>query len=165
MSESINVGDIVRSLRQSRKLSGNELAKRAGMSQSKVSKIETGTVTKLKIPEVEKLLTILDAPVTIQQQVARTMNSPTSNPQKISGKHSYAQILALEHQTKQIQLYSHPLIPAVFQTPAYREALLNYLAITRDLARERQKITLERQDMIWDKRRRYHVLLHESVLS
>ncbi|MEK7152781.1 MAG: helix-turn-helix transcriptional regulator, partial [Patescibacteria group bacterium] len=68
------IGETIRTLRRQRNLTGEELARKAGLSQSKISKIETGQYRNLQIKELEIVLNILDAPKTIRQQIQLAMD-------------------------------------------------------------------------------------------
>lgn len=164
MSE-FNLGRAIRDLRRKRSLSGEELAHKTGFSQSKISRIETGTGPKLKSNEVVKILNILEAPKTILQQAMTELGQPNNmQMRRLKGHYPFTESLEALRATTVLRSYSINIIPALLQTVEYRTKYLNYLDLAEDDLATAMHTTIKRQDLLWDKRLRSHFIVHESAL-
>jgi len=61
------LGERIKTLRKERKLSQEELAKRAGISRNTLSKLENGYIANISIVTFEKVLNILGYQIDIKQ--------------------------------------------------------------------------------------------------
>jgi transcriptional regulator with XRE-family HTH domain len=61
------LGERIKTLRKERKLSQEELAKRAGISRNTLSKLENGYIANISIVTFEKVLNILGYRIDIKQ--------------------------------------------------------------------------------------------------
>lgn len=164
-AETKQLGQIIKNLRKEHHLSGEDLGKKAGLSQSKISKIETGYYPYINPKEIENILNILECPKTIRQQVDRllteiepstTLKRPYSLPQKLGAQ--------VGKQAKSIVMFAYNSIPCIFQTYAYREASVLRYGRPPEEMQLFIKDMLERQELLWDKERSYHVILHQAAL-
>jgi transcriptional regulator with XRE-family HTH domain len=156
-----HVGRAIRTLRRQQNLTGEELARKAGLSQSKISRIETGASINLKTEEVKKILHILNAPQTILQRAMTTMDGRRTTNQTRLVKWQYPVRESLDElrKTSQLRVFTINLIPALLQTIEYEEARFGHLDLAADDVRLAMRTTSMRQDMLWDKR---HVSLHHT---
>jgi transcriptional regulator with XRE-family HTH domain len=159
------IGQIIRNLRRQRNMTAAELGKKVGLSQPRISKIETGVDSNPKLVEVEATLDILDAPQTIRQQV---MNSFGHQQHQLARKHSahYEYERAFEHESKAnfVRIFCLNTIPALMQTIEFREALLMRCNLHADVRMAAMTIALKRQELLWSDSRRYHFIIHEAAL-
>src|ERR1700691_1655660 len=126
MSNQVNIGQLIRELRRQRNMTGGELAQRIGLSQSKISKIETGLDTNIPSSRIEKILNILEAPQTIRQQIQASLgNSDIVQVRRLRTRPVSAHERALEELrvVNLLRTFSFNLCPALLQTVEYREAL------------------------------------------
>jgi transcriptional regulator with XRE-family HTH domain len=159
------VGQTIRSLRRSKKMTGLELAGRVGLSQSKVSKIETGD-TRPTSRELENILNILNCPKTIRQQIAAVyeLNAelPSSKYRPILDKPDA--VFKREQAAAHLRYCVFGVIPALLQTAAYREALLSHWKLSPKELVQKMQETMKRQDLLWDRKHTFHFIMHETAL-
>lgn len=163
--DSLQIGETIRKFRRQRNLTGSELGRRAGLSQSKISKIETGYYPNLQISEIQKIMNILNLPKTIRQQILAALElADTDNKFRLHAvPHWQGNAYEREGKAKTIRIFSS-IIPALLQTMAYRKAILTNLSLGQeDLARYMNE-TVKRQDLLWDANRQYHFVFYESAL-
>jgi len=164
MDETLHIGELIRDLRHQRHITGGELGIKAGLSQSKISKIETGSDTNIRPETLEAILNILDAPQIIRQRVLTLFGQPeTLRVRRYRNEQPYE--LSLEHvrQATLTRVFTMNLIPALLQTIEYREALLKHFALTETTHQLAMRSTIKRQDLLWDTNRHFHFILHESA--
>jgi transcriptional regulator with XRE-family HTH domain len=160
-----NIGSILRTLRLQRRITGEELGKRVGLSQSTISKIETGYHSAFKLDEIKKILNILNAPQTIRQQVFTAMNaSQQAAHYHYDVQQSPEAPLLRERQTTDLRAFLLSGVHVMLQTLPYREALLRSRGVDEAEIDKDIKQTIKRQDLLWEKHRTFHFILHESVL-
>ena len=160
-------GKLIRNLRRQRELTGGELGRKVGLSQSKISKIETGFYAKLQPQEIEAILNILDAPKTIRQQIYRAMETPDPRTlvyRDYNTRYDFKLWTKLERKTTQKRTYTINLVPAFLQIAEYRQALLKAYGIPEDIRAHIMEESLVQQDFLWDKRRSYHFIMHQAAL-
>jgi transcriptional regulator with XRE-family HTH domain len=167
-AHSLKIGSLLRTLRRERNITGERLAQAANMSQSKVSKIETGFYAKLTESDVDILLDILDAPKIIRQQIYAHMNGYSKEPERAYRPLQVIDSYAKEKETTLTRSFRlstpHPLL----QTMEYRESSMGqYFAINPADERKIGDIMKElplRQDQLWDTTKYFHFIMYESVL-
>jgi transcriptional regulator with XRE-family HTH domain len=163
----LNIGRTLRELRKSQGMTGTVLADKTGLSQSKISKIETGANPHILLEDAEKILNILDTPETIRQQILRQIDDgPNRNmkfrPLHIS--HAFGRSYELERNASQVCVFTYNVLPALLQTLEYRKSLLeNYNLIPEKIA-EIMSTSLKRQELLWRKDCRFHFVLPEAAL-
>jgi transcriptional regulator with XRE-family HTH domain len=161
----VNVGKIVRDLRRTRGLTGKELGEKAQMSQSKISKIETGFYIQLIPAEIEIILNILNAPKTITQQVMSAIEDNQLTARGISRTNwrDLNNVLDQERKSQLTRMFMFGGPPAFLQTLEYRRHILaTYNRDTTEI--KNQSIDVKRQDLLWDGQHRYNVIIHEAGL-
>jgi hypothetical protein len=133
------------------------------MSQSKISKIETGFYTQLIPSEIEVILNILDAPKTISQQVIQSIvdGNQQYTTRKVTPRWSAAsKVFERERETRLLRNFTFQHVPAILQTVEYRNALMGHY----DEDDTNYSVIMKRQDLVWDGNHRYHIILHEASL-
>lgn len=160
-------------LRRSRDLAGvpgRELARQIGISQAKVSRIESGTAMPT-LPEVAawadavgastetraRLTTLTEAAFT----EVRTWRSVLR-----SGAHLQDKIRSLEADAKRTQLYQPALVPGLLQTADYARRLMALVRLpdSDDDLRSAVAARLDRQLVLYDETKRFEFLLTEAAL-
>lgn len=167
-ANNLKIGSLLRSLRRERNITGERLAHVAHMSQSKVSKIETGFYAHLVENDIEILLDILDAPKIIRQQIYTLLGGSSEKPEQAFKPLVIIDAYAKEKAatlTRSFRLSTpHPLL----QTMEYREASMRqYFAVNPTDERKIADIMSElpkRQDLLWDTTKHFHFIMYESVL-
>ncbi len=165
------LGAQLRALRRRAGLTGDELAGRAGMSQAKVSKIETGRST-ASVEDVERLVEVLGATpdhtaALIDQ--ARSLSTQlrtwrAMRRQDLAGHQERAR--DLEAAARLIRVFQPSLVPGLLQTAEYaRQVFLRtgMAGTTADVAAA-VRARLDRQTMLFDQEKRFVFLITESAL-
>ncbi|MBL8121177.1 helix-turn-helix transcriptional regulator [Candidatus Saccharibacteria bacterium] len=161
------VGAIVKQLRVARRMTGVELANRVGLSQSAISKIENGYKdTEQQL--VEKILNILEAPLTIRQQVAllysRNKNDEYIYDDRFFDFASTKGAVRLVRSTQRFSVFTVATFPFYVQTIDYREALLKGVGVSSDFIQEALADMQPRQDLLWDTSKKFEILFTEMAL-
>jgi len=158
-------GQTIRDLRRARRMTGEELGKLAGLSQPKISKIETGSPTPLNRSDIEKILDILEASQTIRQQILGSLGQATApSTRRLKAAFRFEWALELERAAATVRAFSMDYIPALLQTLEYRRAILSHIALCEDEIQAAMRAINRRQDLLWEKQRRYHFIIHEPAL-
>lgn len=161
------VGKLLRDLRKQRRLTGEQLAKRAGISQSRIAKIENGYTGSLDTNQLEQLLNILEASKLIRQQITTLVFRLTDDP---DSRFIYPMADSIEDEVgfqKTVSLtrcYIVCGISAVLQTAEYRSAYLKRLGFSEaEIAIELGK-TLNLQETLWDISSSFYYVMPEAAL-
>ena len=118
-------GDIGKSLRELREASGKEakaVARSAVMSQSKLSRIETGKAAPT-VMDVERILTALDLSDEVKAKLSEVARQEATEATawrlyRRSGLHHHQDdIRAMEAETDVMRLFQPSCIPGLCQTP------------------------------------------------
>lgn len=168
MSLSVHeIGVILKKLRKQNELTGEALGERVGISQSKLSKIETGFYPKLQAGEIEKILNILEAPQTIRQQVMHAIgenayNDPVRFDIFPGGRCN--DMYQLEKQSSIINIFCIGLAPMLLQLPGYREACLAGCGLNAQQISEDLRLATKRQDLLWDRAHKFTFIMSQAAL-
>ncbi len=159
------IGTQLRDLRKKRGLTGEQTGRAAGISQSKLSKIETGAYRRYDSEEIERLLNILDAPRSISQRIMSSVISGKFG-NTIAYRPTYdLEALTITRQAKEVRLYASYGVPSVLQTVPYRQALLAQNGFSEKEITNNLKLVMARQDLLWDKQDTvYHAIMPQAAL-
>lgn len=166
----LTLAGALRDLRQAAGLSGERLARRCHMSQSKVSRIETGRLLPTMI-DVDRILTAVGADESIRADLLALARLAGTEYHDIRASlrrglhHRQRELAALEAGTKEIRHFLPALITGLLQTPEYMRAAMNTPTdpATTDTAAA-LALKLERQAVLYDKTKRFEFLLTESAV-
>lgn len=147
-------------------LTGENIAFRTGMSQSKISKIETGKMVPSSI-DVERILRAAKAtPEEIEEisALARVAHTEYQNWRASLRRglhHKQAELATLEATSSDFRYFLPAMITGLLQTPEYARASLASLPgdHTRALMRR-----FERQSILYDTSKNFTFLLTEQAL-
>lgn len=163
----LSLGEQLRQLRTSRHMTGLELAKRSGLSQSDISKIENDRYVP-SAKKVSKILNILKPTKDIQQHVDLLLLRETTATPKVfryvNNNESLEAVLSRAQVSSLIQIFSVNTLPVYLQTIEYREALLRALKTPDSQLRAALTETQQRQDLLWDTARKFVFIFPEAVL-
>lgn len=142
------------------------MGRKAGLSQSKISKIETGC-TRFNNKNIQNILDILGAPKTIRQQINLQIEQIADDPmsQRHYGFFMDLTTVQYERECSTLRSFAIQAIPLILQILEYRNAIIkrygrrNEPEIDIDM-----RTTLQRQDLLWDKKRSFHIILHQAAL-
>lgn len=156
----------IRDLRKHAGLTGERLGARCAMSQSKISKIETGRIIP-SVVDVERILQALDAPPELLAEItalARLANTEFQDVRSLLRKgleKKQAELSSLEAATTDFRFFLPAMMGALISTPEYIRASLAHIrgAITKTVARK-----IERQAVLHDTAKTFSFVLTESAV-
>lgn len=166
-----NLAGALRDLRRACGLSGDRLARRCGMSQSKVSRIETGRLLP-SVVDVEQILGALGVDHPTRQQLlslARVANAEYHDVRASVRRglhHRQKQLATLETNTTRLRYFLPALVTGLLQTPQYlRQALSSPVDSAVGVDRSRSVAAkLARQSILHDHTKRFDFLLTENAV-
>ncbi|MER8072731.1 helix-turn-helix transcriptional regulator [Streptomyces sp. NPDC094034] len=157
---------MLRTLRKRAGLSGDRLAARCNMSQSKVSRIESGRV-RPSLVDLEQILRAVDAPPDTVAEVntlARIANTEWRNTRDLRRKgldSRQAELKSLETSSTEMRYFLLSMITGLLATPEYaRASLAHSPADTRKAVAGK----LERQKILCNTSKNFHFLLTEQAV-
>ncbi|MGC9404709.1 helix-turn-helix domain-containing protein [Streptomyces sp. DZ1-3] len=156
---------MLRNLRKQAGLSGDRLAARCNMSQSKVSRIENGKV-RPSLVDVERILRALDAPPVLVAEVsalARIAATEWQDARSMRRKgldKKQLELAGLEAASTDFRFFLLSMLTALLSTPEYIRASLAH--IPGDHSKTVAK-KLERQEVLYDRRKRFTFLVTEQA--
>jgi transcriptional regulator with XRE-family HTH domain len=156
----------LRELRRQAGLTGGRLAARCAMSQSKVSKIETGKIVPSVI-DVERILQALSAPPYVLSEVtalARLANTEFHDVRSLLRKgleKRQHELAGLEVASTGFRFFLPAMITALISTPEYIRASLAH--VQGETAKAVAK-KLDRQAVLYDSAKSFSFVLTESAV-
>jgi transcriptional regulator with XRE-family HTH domain len=156
-------------LREARKaagLTGERLAARCGISQSKISKLETGKVL-ATVTDVERILTALGARPDLTDELlglARLANTEFQSTRADIRRGLYRkqrELAALEADSAHIRFFLPTMITGLLQTPEYARASLGVFPGDHSQAITKR---LDRQATLYDRAKRFTFILTEAAV-
>ncbi|RKT17127.1 helix-turn-helix protein [Streptomyces sp. 1114.5] len=156
---------VLQELRKRAGLSGVQLARRVNMSQSKISKIETGKVTP-SLVDVELILRVLRTPSELVAHVtalARIANTEWQDARALRRKgldKKQIELASLERNSTTFRYFLPTMITGLLATPDYIRASLAPFPgdHTKAIAKK-----LERQAVLYDSAKRFTFILTEQA--
>jgi transcriptional regulator with XRE-family HTH domain len=124
------VAAALRTLREQAGLSGAEVAKRIGMSPSKISRIETGA-TGLQIEDVAALLGLYQAPAATRDELLDLVRRSEERgwwTRQPGLPQLWRSLIDFEAKTTRIQNYEALFVPGLLQTAEYTRAVIQGIA-------------------------------------
>lgn len=165
------MAEILRGLRQASGLSGERLAVRCNMSQTKISRIET----RRHIPtvlEVEQILSALEVPEEVAQEIlrlARRANVDYASWRayaRVGLYHKQAELKALERSSREMRHFLPAIPTGLLHVREYAEQTLSK-TVASDPARDVQRAVqarMDRQAVLDDRSRSFTFLLTEQAV-
>ncbi|GAB3986583.1 helix-turn-helix transcriptional regulator [Actinoallomurus acanthiterrae] len=160
------LAQILRELRKQAGLTGDRLAVRCGMSQSKISKIETGKVIP-SLADVERIISALGVSGEAVEQIkslARLANTEFTDLRSSLRKglhHKQSELASIEANASHIRFFLPTMLTGLLHTPQYARASL--ATIPGDHSKAIAK-RLERQSILYNSSKRFIFLLTELAL-
>jgi transcriptional regulator with XRE-family HTH domain len=124
------VAAALRTLREQAGLSGAEVAKRMGMSPSKISRIETG-VTGLQIEDVAALLGLYQVPAAVRDELLDLVRRSEERgwwTRQPGLPQLWRSLIDFEAKATRIQNYEALVVPGLLQTAEYARAVIQGIA-------------------------------------
>ena len=158
----ISLGKELRSLRLAKGLSGARLAARCSMSQTKISRLETGKI-RPTILEVERIFNALEVPAEIAAELlglAKTANIEYTSFRKYARTGLWRRQVEHQKAAEQSKVIRE-FLPAM---PSGLLQIADYAAQTMSGGPAAVQARLERQAVLDDERRRFIFLLTEQAV-
>ncbi|WFB07844.1 helix-turn-helix domain-containing protein [Streptomyces sp. LX-29] len=160
-----DLAETLRDLRKRAGLSGDRLARRCAMSQSKISKIETGKTTPTLV-DVERILRALEAPpqlITEVTALARIANTAWQDARALRRKgleKKQAELADLERTSTEFRFFLLSMITGLLSTPEYAKASLDHIPGDHSKAIAKK---MARQAVLYDETKSFTFLLTEQA--
>jgi transcriptional regulator with XRE-family HTH domain len=158
----------VRTLRRNAGLTGVELARLVGISQSRISRIETGHLIP-QADEVDRLATALNVDASTREQLhdqARAARSSMRSWRTLHArgfpKHQEA-IARWEQAATQIRMFQPNIIPGLLQTAEYARHAIELSTTDQDIA-SAVAARMARQAMLYERGKSFEFLMTEGAL-
>lgn len=160
----------LRYLRKQSGLTGSELAARIGVSQSKISKIETGQLTP-SVADITRIAEALGVSVEVRDELLDRANFLLAEATSWRLLHRRGvkavqdEIRDLERRASEIRLFQPLLVPGLLQTAEYARQILHSasLAPIDDVA-EGVAARLERQRILYDTTKTFTFVIMQAAL-
>jgi transcriptional regulator with XRE-family HTH domain len=157
----------LKALRKAKGYTGQRLASLCAMSQSKISKIETGKIVP-SVVDVERILRALEAPQEMVREVsalARIANTEFQDVRSLYRKgveKKQDELAGLEKTAKVIRFFLPAMITSLLSTPEYLKASLSHVPgdISKAVAKK-----IERQEILYDSSKEFVFLLTEAAIK
>lgn len=167
--ERIALGEEIRTLRKSKKVTGVALAGKAGMSQSKLSKIETGAL----LPSTEDLQSLCSVLKPIRADEKRLIEQARAlRTEYVSWRFghkkgfgaSQIEVAEAERQATRIRVFQVSVIPGLLQIPAYARCVMNLANVTHQSDLERAiSLRVQRQQILYEPQHKFDFLITEPA--
>jgi transcriptional regulator with XRE-family HTH domain len=171
------VGRTLAALRRSRKLSGAEVARRVGMSQPKISRLENG----VGLPDPEDVGRIARELGAGDDEVRRLMDLAERSHNRMTDWRSELAAAVTRQRTaahwesgaQTVRQFDLALVSGLLQTSGYARAVLSrfqeliLLAVDSSNASVAEAVSarMRRQEVLADQAKTFHFILSESALS
>jgi transcriptional regulator with XRE-family HTH domain len=159
---------MVRTLRRDAELTGVELARFVNVSQSRISRIETGHLVP-QADEVDRLASALRADASTRQELheqARAARSTMRSWRTLHAK-GFAQhqqeVARWERTATQIRLFQPNLVPGLLQTAEYARHAIEMSTASLDIERGVAE-RMARQAILYDRGKSFEFLITEGAL-
>jgi transcriptional regulator with XRE-family HTH domain len=161
----------LRNLRKDAGLTGRELAAATGWHFTRISKLEHGVQT-----PTDRDIRVWCEVCGVQEQAAdliaqaraiESMYVEFRRRSRSGVKHLMLAFQDAYDHAEQFRIYEHNVVPGLFQTADYIRAMLNFWMRFLDAENDIEEAIaarLERQNIIYDSRRRFAVVLEENAL-
>jgi transcriptional regulator with XRE-family HTH domain len=159
---------VLRDLRQSAGMTGVEAARRARMSQPKISKLETGRLLP-SAKDVQALLALYQAaPATREEllEVADRLHATMESNRAIlrrGAARMQARLSELEHEATTMRYFSPIALPGLLQTAEYMRRVFSLELSGAELART-VAARQERQQILYDTTKSFTFVITEAAL-
>ncbi|MER7044840.1 helix-turn-helix domain-containing protein [Streptomyces jumonjinensis] len=157
---------LLKELRKRAGLTGDRLARRCNMSQSKISRIENGKIQP-SLLDLERILRAVMAPPEVIEEVitlARLANTEWQDLRSLRRRgleKKQTELAGLESSSTEFRFFLLSMITGLLSTPEYIRASLAHSPadVTKTIARK-----LERQEVLYDTRKRFTFILTEQAV-
>lgn len=157
----VHLGCLLRELRRAAGITGTEMSSHIHLSQSAISKLETGKSGLPEWPRIESILEAVRATFEERQQVRRQYELAQLDPNSYvyitahGVERKQAQLRSLEEDARLIRDFQNSVIPGLLQTTPYAEAVFRGLGSSQESANKAARERSYRQSILNDPRRSF----------
>ncbi|MFE9889060.1 Scr1 family TA system antitoxin-like transcriptional regulator [Streptomyces scopuliridis] len=165
----LDLATALKELRRASGLSGERLAVRCGMSQSKVSRIETGRFlpSVVDVQQILRALGVDDATAADLLSLAQVANAAYEDVRTSVRRglhHRQRELAALESGARHMRHFLPAMVTGLLQTPDYmRQAMSPAVEPAGGDISRAMALKLERQGVLHDQSKHFEFLLHTFV--
>lgn len=166
----MELGAKLKGLRADVGLSGEEVGRRAGMSQSKVSRIESGRLTP-SVADVEALADALRVDPAVKADLIDQISAALTEVHAWRALHGpgfrkhQQEIRQVERDAAVVRQFNPVTIPGLLQTPAYCRHVLQVSRLVRpDDLTDAVASRMERQAVLYDETKTFAFVITEAAL-
>ncbi|MFJ5234749.1 helix-turn-helix domain-containing protein [Kitasatospora sp. NPDC088391] len=162
-----DLAEMMRSLRLKAGLTGDRLSARCGISQSKISKIETGKIVP-SLVDVERILRALNAPADVIREIsslARTANTEWQDKRtswRRGVEKRQAELSSLETDAAELRYFLPAMVTGLLATPEYIRASLGHSPGDKSGVIGKK---IERQAVLYDDSKSFTFLMTEQAVK
>jgi transcriptional regulator with XRE-family HTH domain len=168
--ERLALGAELRRLRKNAGLTGTQLASRTGISQSKISKIETGLLLPTTA-DINQVAAAVNAPQRVSERLAEqlTFLQTEFSSWRIAHRYGFTakqfDVAELEQKARIIRVFQLCVIPGLLQTPAYARSVMTLANVTNqgDIQSAIQA-RIYRQQLLYDSARHFEFIITEAAI-
>jgi transcriptional regulator with XRE-family HTH domain len=161
----------LKALRNEAGLSGPQLARRLGVSQSKVSKIENGRTTPT-VDDVVQFAEALDATSAVRDDLVSHIRDLVTETKGWQGRfqggirHRSRQMAEVEISSSQIRNFQQAVVPGLLQVPQYARRLFEMepLAVEPSQIPGAVSARMDRQSVLYDEEKSVTFVIAEPAL-
>jgi transcriptional regulator with XRE-family HTH domain len=159
---------MVRTFRRNAGLTGVELARLVGVSQSRISRIETGHLVP-QIDEIDRLAHALKLDANTREQLQDTARAARSTMRSWRLLHAQGiaqhqgDIARMEQTATRLRLFQPNLVPGLLQTAEYARHAIELATTSEDIALGVAR-RMARQSILYDRGKSFEFLLTEGAL-
>lgn len=168
-SKRIALGEQIRALRKSRGVTGVTLAAQVGISQSKLSKIETGVLIP-STDDLKSILRLLHSSRSDSDRLiawARSLRTEFRSWRFAHRKGLAAkqlEVAALESRATHIRAFQTTIIPGLLQIPDYARCILRLANITQQSDLDQAvSARIGRQQLLFESKRKFDFVISEAA--
>jgi transcriptional regulator with XRE-family HTH domain len=159
---------MVRTLRRNAGLTGVELARRVGISQSRISRIETGHLVP-QADEVDRLADALRVDANTREQLHDQARAARSSMRGWRALHArgfaqhQADIARMEQAATRLRMFQPNLVPGLLQTAEYARHAIELATTSEDIELGVAR-RMARQSILYDRDKSFEFVITEGAL-
>jgi transcriptional regulator with XRE-family HTH domain len=159
---------MVRTLRRDRRMTGVELARRVGISQSRISRIETGHLVP-QGDEVNRIADALQVDASTRQELQDQARAARSTMRSWRALHArgfaehQTDIARWEQAATQIRMFQPNLVPGLLQTAEYARWAIELATDSQDIELGVAR-RMARQSILYDRAKSFEFVITEGAL-
>ena len=163
------LGSALRALRQASGREAKAVARSAAMSNSKLSKIENGSVMP-SVLDVEQILTALGVSEEVKAEYMSAARAAATEAtawrlyRRLGYHRKQQQIQEIETRTTRLRLFQPSLVPGLLQTPEYVKTVLGRKQLGEEQLARAVGARLARQGILYEPGRQLDFIVAEQVL-